>query len=622
MLHRFNTTARVLLCGSALSLAGVMTLVGCSGDKAAKQKVALKPLYKELPPKNVPAMFKDTILARCDLTNDDAFQVSGYGVVVNLNGTGDSKAPNAVRQYIIEEMFKHRVGSPSTEIKTPSPEAMLRDPRVAIVEVDGFLPPGVRKGQRFDVQVSAIPDSDTTSLAGGDLLQTELRIMGANPNDPRGAVNVYARGEGAVFVNPAYALDPKASQDPKARLSLRFGIAMNGASALEDRSLGLRLRAPSLRMSRYIEDRIDSRFQEMKPDVVAAAQDEGMVQIYVPLNYGGDWEHFSQVVMHLYLNGSPEFSASKAKELADEAVKPDAPLGDISFAWEGLGKAAIPVILERNLMSHPSQDVAYAASRAAAFVGETSAMQALVNIARTPNHKFQINALQSLAALHNSPAINEKIRELLNSDQTLVRLEAYKMLLKNNDPAVNQIPVGKIFALDVIRCEAPPVVYATRLGEPRIAVIGNKPQLQMPITFSAMEGRLTISSDTSNRFVTIFYRPAEPPTGVHTRALAKQLEPIKIISSPDLAEVIARLGGTGGDGSTRTLSFNYGQIVSILSNLTGQQQLVASAGASRLPASFILQELPGGQDSIYSAPVISDQGRPQTDEPGSVGLAK
>jgi len=37
---------------------------------------------------------------------------------------------------------------------------------------------------------------------------------------------------------------------------------------------------------------------------------------------------------------------------------------------------------------------------------------------------------------------------------------------------------------------------------------------------------------------------------------------------------------------------------------------------------FILQELPGGQDSIYSAPVIPDQGRPQTDEPGTVGLAK
>ena len=237
-------------------------------------------------------------------------------LVVNLDSTGDSHAPNLVRQYILDMMIKHKVGSSLTGVKTPAAETMLRDPRVAIVQVDGYLPPGVRKGQPFDVQVSAIPESNTTSLAGGDLLETELRIMGANPNDPAGAVNVFGRSSGNVFVNPAYALDPKASEDPAARRSLRFGVVMNGARSLEDRSLGLRLRSPSLRLSRYIEDRIDSRFQELKPDIIAAAQDEGIVSIYVPYAYAGDWERFAGVVTHLYLDGSPEFSAHKAKELA------------------------------------------------------------------------------------------------------------------------------------------------------------------------------------------------------------------------------------------------------------------------------------------------------------------
>ena len=68
------------------------------------------------------------------------------------------------------------------------------------------------------------------------------------------------------------------------------------------------------------------------------------------------------------------------------------------------------------------------------------------------------------------------------------------------------------------------------------------------------------------------------------------------------------------------MNFNYGQIVSILNNLVGQQQLVALAGGSTKPASFILQELPGAQNPIYNAPVIPDQGRPQADEPGRVGL--
>jgi hypothetical protein len=165
------------------------------------------------------------------------------------------------------------------------------------------------------------------------------------------------------------------------------------------------------------------------------------------------------------------------------------------------------------------------------------------------------------------------------------------------------------------------VVYATRRGEPRIAVLGNRPQLQMPIVVTAMDGRLSISSDQTNRTVTIFYRPPEPPGGVHTSKAARMLEPIKITSSPDIAEIIARLGGQGYEGG-RTLNFNYGQIVSILSNLTSQGQIVAVAGQSRTPASFMLQELPAAQDTIYSAPVIGDQGRPQVDEPGRVGLAK
>ena len=81
------------------------------------------------------------------------------------------------------------------------------------------------------------------------------------------------------------------------------------------------------------------------------------------------------------------------------------------------------------------------------------------------------------------------------------------------------------------------------------------------------------------------------------------------------------------------LRFNYGEILSILSSMTANRQVVAPAGAdpaasvaagsSKLPASFIMQELPGVQDAIENAPVIPDQGRPQTDGgTGSVGMAR
>lgn len=624
---RFSRRVGWLLTGCVAAL-GVIVVAGCSGKPRVDPKKQIPSRYVALPPRKVPEVFKDTIYEKCDLINTEPFLVSGYGFVSNLNGTGDSLAPNAVREYMVKEMIKHKWDSSLTTFRTPTPEEALRDPRNAIVQVDGYLPPGVRKGQRFDIQVSAIPDNNTTSLAQGDLFQTELRIMGANPVDPGGSVNVFARAEGPIFVNPAYALKTNVESDPAARRSLRMGLIMNGARSLEDRPLGLRLRQPSMRMSRYIEQRIDQRLQEIRPDMIAAAQDEGIVHLYVPPGLNGDWEHFAGLVNFLYLNNTPQFAAEKARQLADEAVKPDAPLLEISYAWEGLGKAALPVIRERELMSHANPDVAFAATRAAAYLGDSSAPQALINMARQPGHRFQVNAVQVLGTLPSSPSINEMLRPLLDSTETLVRLEAYRMLARNGDNSVFAIPIAGGpdrggFTLDVVRSEGPPLIYATQRGEPRVAVIGNRLSLNMPITFATLEGRLSISSNTDNRTATIFYRPRIPANGV-SRKQAGLLDPISVVSNPDVAEIVARLGGAGFEEAYpgRGLDFNYGEILSILSSMTQNRQITAYAGGQRLPASFILQELPRVQDEILDAPPIPNQGRPQKDEDSKVGLAR
>jgi hypothetical protein len=374
-----------------------------------------------------------------------------------------------------------------------------------------------------------------------------------------------------------------------------------------------------MRLSKYIESRVDQRLQEVKPDTIADAMDEAIVNLYVPANLNGDWEHFAGLVTHLYLNGSPEFSAAKAKQLADEAVKPDAPLMDISYCWEGLGKVSLGVIRERELMGHANPDVAYASARAAAYLRDSTAPAALVRMAITPGHKFQVNAVQVLGSLQSSAEINEMLRPLLDSDQTLVRLEAYKMLARNGDNSVFSTRLKSGFTLDVVDSKGPPIVYASRRGEPRLAIIGNRIGLEMPVAFSAMRGRLTVSSGAGNRTVTIYYRPPMPANGPRTRQQRDQLAPIKVASRTDVVEIIARLAGEGFDEVQpgRRLDFNYGEILSILSNMTASRQLTAlSRDGTRVPALFILQELPQAQDSIYSAPVIPDQGRPQKDDRG------
>jgi hypothetical protein len=299
---------------------------------------------------------------------------------------------------------------------------------------------------------------------------------------------------------------------------------------------------------------------------------------------------------------------------------------DISYCWEALGKYALPPIREKQLMANPNPDIAYAAARAAAFLGDPAAPEALMQMARTAGHKFQINAVQALGSLAASPSINDKLRPLLDAPDTLVRIEAYKMLAKNGDQRILSTRLRTGFTLDIVRSSGPPIIYATRRGEPRIALIGSTAGLKLPIAYLAMDNRLSITSDFNNRSVTIFYRPPMPKAGPRSREQLAAVQAVRVTSRPDIAEIVARLAGEGFDDRVAPgLAFNYGQVLSILSSLTSNQQVTAYASGSRVPASFILQELPQVQDSIYSAPVIPDQGRPQTDDEAAgrrVGMAK
>ncbi len=482
-------------------------LGGCAEDK---KPAPPPPKYESRPAKlGLPAFMHDTIWERVDVGNTEPFQVSAYGLVVNLDNTGDSTAPTAVKEYIKKEMVRHKYGSllnPGYESQTP--DRVLADKRVAIVQVVGQLPPGVRKGQTFDVVVQALPKNQTSSLAGGELYLTDLKINGADPADPFGKVNEYAHCKGPIFVNPAYALNKEVRPAGNVRQSLRNGVIMDGAVAKYDRPLFLRLLNPETRIARYIEQRIIDRFQDT---TVAGAQDEGIVQIFVPYAYHGDWYHFAKLITHLYLDGSPEMLASRAKMLVSEAMKPDAKLEDISYCWEGIGPIALPFL--EPLLTDARPPIAFAAARAAAYIGDPSnaATATLMEMARNNMHPFQLNAIETLGGLAPSAAVNQMLRELLDSERTLVRIEAYKVLARNGasflqTQVVTRDPNNQKFVLDIVPSNGPPIVYATRTGMPRIAIIGSMPEVATPVMFRAMDDRLTISSSEIGQTLTIYYR--------------------------------------------------------------------------------------------------------------------
>ncbi len=108
-------------------------------------------------------------------------QLIGYGLVVGLNGTGDSLNNTPFTQQSLQAMLE-RLGVNTRNVD-------LNTNTVAAVMVTANLPPFSTQGTRIDVSVSALGDAE--SLQGGTLLVTPL--VGADGE-------VYAIAQGSIAI--------------------------------------------------------------------------------------------------------------------------------------------------------------------------------------------------------------------------------------------------------------------------------------------------------------------------------------------------------------------------------------------------------------------------------------
>jgi flagellar basal body P-ring protein FlgI len=584
-----------------LCLGAILLAAGCS-TPAPKPPPEQQPRWPTLPPAAVPSFMHGTILEKVRFTGTQPVSVYGYSLVVNLHDTGDSTTASWIREYIEKEILIHGFGSAQMHrYANMNPDDILNDKRVAIVEVEGRIPVGIRNGERFDVIVHALPRSYTTSLAHGELYETPMSEHGLQDPFGTGAHPEAVVYGGQIFVNPAYALS---SDTPGARASLRTGTVLNGAVAKFTRPIYLQIRQPQASIARRIEELIQRRWHGVSPidpsadrsKVVAAAQDEGLVQIYVPDEYNGDWRHFVGVVSHMYLNDSEEFLIAKAKELVVEAHKPGAPLADISLCWEAMDQDALPIY--EPLISDPDPNIAFAAARAAAFVGDEAARMALLDMASDPNHPDQMEAVRVLGALPSTPEIQHMLRTLLDSDRAEARIDAYR-ILADSGVGVDTHQIGDNFFLDIVESDGPPMVYATTTGVPRIAIFGHNLTLQTPVTFMTMDSRLSISSSDDSSLLTLFYRDPQ------------KYHPTDVLSHNDLAEILARLGNEGSDPDDN-FDFNFNDVVAVAQQLVNSGQVYGSKlSGEKMAAIFQLQHRELESDYWNKVPKDNTAGRPQ-----------
>jgi flagellar P-ring protein precursor FlgI len=109
-----------------------------------------------------------------------ANQLIGYGLVVGLEGSGDSQQTKFTTTTLANLLDSYGISVPADKLKVKN---------AASVMVTATLPPFARPGTTIDVAVSSMGDART--LQGGTLLQTPLRAANGE---------VYAVAQGQVSI--------------------------------------------------------------------------------------------------------------------------------------------------------------------------------------------------------------------------------------------------------------------------------------------------------------------------------------------------------------------------------------------------------------------------------------
>lgn len=197
-------------------------------------------------------------------------QLVGYGLVVGLDGTGDSDSAIFTIQSMASMLEKMGVTVKTKDIEVDN---------VAAVMVTTDLPAFARSGSRIDVLVSSIGDAE--NLQGGTLLFTPLKAADQQ---------VYAVAQGPISTGGFVVGSASGSGVQKNFPTV--GRVVNGALIEKEipnkfnqkQSLTLTLHSPDFTTSSRVAQAINIAFY----DQIARTHDAGTIEVKVPQNYMGN----------------------------------------------------------------------------------------------------------------------------------------------------------------------------------------------------------------------------------------------------------------------------------------------------------------------------------------------
>jgi flagellar P-ring protein precursor FlgI len=245
-------------------------------------------------------------------------ELVGYGLVVGLNGTGDSLRNAPYTEEILANLLERLGVNIAGEAVRPR--------NVAAVFVTATLPPFARAGSRIDITVSAI--GDARSLLGGTLIMTPL-----NGADGR----IYAVAQGTVIaagVSVAGAAAERTDGVPTvasipggARVEREIDFDFGAMTTVR-----LALRNPDFTTALRIEEAINASFGR----AVAVMLDAGTVALNVSAMQSASPAHALSQVENITVT-----PATRARVVVDQrsgtiVMGADVRIGRVAVAQGGL----------------------------------------------------------------------------------------------------------------------------------------------------------------------------------------------------------------------------------------------------------------------------------------------
>ena len=487
-----------------------------------------------------------TIGELTDFVYPSSIAVEGYCLVGGLPGTGSSQCPPDIRRYLEQYILRQLPGQKNIS-------AIIDSPNTAAVYLYGIIPPIASKNQRFDIKVTALPGTQTTSIENGILWRAELNARGRFGIGAK----ILATASGPVFIDTL-------SSSP---VDKKTGYILAGGRVLNDYQINMTVKHPSFSITNRIRNRINERFGSN----IAHALMAGQIAINVPTKYKGQEQKFIELVKSTTLIENPQTITDRVNkfvnELASSTNKESA-----EIALESIGKPSAEKLAA--LVNSPDQEIVLRASRCLLNIGDDRGLAPLRNIVLDKKSAFRIDALKAItygASRNDASAIAVR---MLRDEDFNIRLAAYEQLHAIDDITINKSFIGRSFFLEQITQSKFKDIYITRTGEPRIVLFGAPLYLQPGSFIQSDDSSIIINAPLDSDTVTIIRKLPDIP-------------PITLLSSYNLTDIIQTLceeAFAQEDSPIRPgLNVSYSEMIAVVKKICQNGAVLADFHAGPLP---------------------------------------